>query len=112
MHEHLGIGGDWLGHRDAGRERRALETENIVVTERPATFLAELLHRERPLLGVEPVDAARRLALHARHWPQCSTQMVELHGITVPRERSRVRAFRSRAPGEQESQPCDEAPRR
>jgi len=83
MHEHLGIGGDRLGHRDAGRERRALETEHIVVPERPATIEAALLHRERPLLGVEPVHAAGRLALHARHWPQWSTQMVELHWITV-----------------------------
>src|SRR3954454_9233171 len=83
MHEHLGIGGDRLGHRDAGRERRALESENIVVPERQATFEAALLHRERPLLGVEPVHAAGRLALHARHWPQRSAEIVELHSITV-----------------------------
>src|SRR5436190_24258989 len=83
MHEHLGIGGGRLGHRDAGRERRALETENSVVSERPVTSEAELLHRERLLLGVEPVHAAGRLALHARHWPHWSTQMVELHSITV-----------------------------
>src|SRR3954453_14952685 len=81
MHEHLGIGGDRVGHREAGRERRPLETEHIVVPERPATIEAALLHRERPLLGVEPVDPAGPLPLHRRHWPQGAPQMLELHWI-------------------------------
>ena len=70
VHEHLGIGGDRLRHRDAGRERGLLEAEHVVVPERPVTIEVELLHRERSLVGVEPVHAVGGLALHPGHRSQ------------------------------------------
>ena len=47
MHDHLGIGGDRLRHRNPRRERGQLEPEDVVVPERRVTIEHQRLHSER-----------------------------------------------------------------
>lgn len=52
MDEHLAVGRDRFGHRDAGCERCLLQTEDVGGPVRPVAIEPELLHREHALVGL------------------------------------------------------------
>ena len=61
---------DRLWHRDAGGEGRPLEPEHVLDAVSPAAVdEVQLLHRERPLVGVEPVHPVGEPAMDADHRP-------------------------------------------
>jgi hypothetical protein len=85
VHQHLGIGADRFRHRDAGCERGLLESEHVVVVERPVTNDVERLHSERSSACVESVHAVGGFALHPCHRSQRCAQMIEVHRTTLTR---------------------------
>jgi hypothetical protein len=79
MYHHGGSRRYRLRHRDARVERSLLQAEHVVEPVLPAAIDVELLHRERPLVGVEPIHTIRRLAGHARHGSDWCAEMFEVH---------------------------------
>ena len=73
-------GRDRLWHRDAGGEGGPLEPEHVLDGVGPAAVgEIHLLHRERPLVVVEPVHPVGEPAVDADHRPGRRTELRETH---------------------------------
>ena len=80
VNERVVAGRDRLWHRDARREGRPLKPEHVLDAIGPAAVdEIQLLHRERPLVGVEPVHPVGEPAVDTDHRPDRRAEMRKVH---------------------------------